>query len=113
LWARTRPFLDRATTAAAEAVGVRRLPEPEPERPTLESLCAALRRLDVEIAQLRVSDKRTPALFHRLQSATWAYDCVLCDACTAVGVSPPGSAPLTTVSRLEAEAGLVAAGVAW
>ena len=113
LRARLRPFLVLAARATAEAIGVRVLPEPEPDRPTLESLCAALHRLDGEIARLRVSDRRTPALFHRLQSATWAYDAVLCDACEAVGVHPPGCAPLTTVSRLEAEAGLVAAGVAW
>jgi hypothetical protein len=111
--ARLRPFLDRATRAGAEAIGVRVLPAPEPERPTLESLCTALHRLDVEIARLQVSDKRTPALFHRLQSATWAYDAVLCDLCEAVGIARPGSAPLDALARLEAEADVVAAGVAW
>jgi hypothetical protein len=89
------------------------LPPPEPVRPPLETLCAALHRLDSEIALLRISDKRTPALFHRLQSATLAYDSMLCDMCQAVGVCPPGPAPYTAIARLEVEAGLAAAGVDW
>ena len=111
--ARVRHQLARHALAAVEAFGVRRVPPVPPPGPSLESLCAALHRLDDEIARLRVSDSRTPALFHRLQSATWAYDLVLCDTCRAVGVPAPGPAPFSAIRRLEAEAGLVAAGVAW
>jgi len=111
--AHTGRLLLRVATAALPAVGVRILPAPEPPRPALESLCAALHRLDTEIARLRISDKRTPALFYRLQSATLAYDWVLCDTCQAVGLRPPGPAPYSAVDRLEVEAGLAAAGVDW
>lgn len=111
--ARSGQLFARIGQAALRAAGVRVLPPPDPVRPPLESLCAALHRLDSEIARLRVSDKRTPALFYRLQSATLAYDWVLCDACQAVGVHPPGPAPYSAIARLEVEAGLAAAGVDW
>lgn len=79
----------------------------------IERLCQSLHRLDVEIDHLRHCDRRTPALYHRLRSATLAYDAVLRDACRALGVPPPGPLPYSDVARLEAEAGLAAAGLDW
>ncbi|MFC6008103.1 hypothetical protein [Angustibacter luteus] len=111
--ARSGQLLTRVGAASLSALGARVVPLPSPVPPSLQHLCATLHRLDDEIARLRVSDRRTPALFHRLQSATRAYDLVLCDTCRAVGVLPPGEAPFNAVARLEIEAGLAAAGVDW
>jgi len=100
--------------AALEAWGVRVVPpDPPPSALPIERLCESLHRLDVEIDHLRHCDRRTPALFHRLHSATLAYDAVLRDACRALGVPPPGPLPYSDVARLEAEAGLAAAGLDW
>jgi len=79
----------------------------------LQRICADLRRLDSELAQLLVSDPRTPALFHRLQAVSWAYDGALRDACSALGVPAPDHAPFGQTERLRTEAELTAAGLRW
>jgi hypothetical protein len=101
--------------AAAAAAGVRRVPPPAPRAaPGYEDLTARLHRLDVEIATLARSDRRTPALYHRLLATSLAYDAALREACAVVGVSVPGGPPpYDSVARLQAEAGLNAAGLHW
>jgi hypothetical protein len=79
----------------------------------LSRICADLHRLDLEIARLMVSDRRTPALYHRLRSASLAYDATLDEACRTLGVQVDGAPPFEGVVRIEAEAGLAAAGLAW
>ncbi|GAB3590413.1 hypothetical protein GCM10027446_05080 [Angustibacter peucedani] len=111
--ARTGPLARRAGRAALHAVGVRRVLPPDPAVEQLHDLRASLHRLDVEIARLRACDPRTPALYHRLLSATLAYDAVLRDACRMLGVEPPQTPPFNPVDRLAAEAGLAAAGLRW
>jgi len=104
-----------AAVAGAAAAGVRRVPPPPPPPPPgFDELCARLHRLDVEIAKLSRSDRRTPALYHRLLATSLAYDGALRETCAIMGVAVPGGAPpLDSVSRLEAEAGLNAAGLHW
>jgi hypothetical protein len=100
--------------AAAAAAGIRRVPPPPPRTPGYEDLTARLHRLDVEIAKLALSDRRTPALYHRLLATSLAYDAALREACAVVGVSVPGGPPpYDSVARLQAEAGLNAAGLHW
>jgi hypothetical protein len=101
--------------AAAAAAGIRRVPPPPPPPPPgYEDLTARLHRLDVEIARLARSDRRTPALYHRLLAVSLAYDAALREACAVVGVSVPGGPPpYDSVARLQAEAGLNAAGLHW
>jgi hypothetical protein len=100
--------------AAAAAAGIRRVPPPPPRVPGYEDLTARLHRLDVEIAKLARSDRRTPALYHRLLATSLAYDAALREACAVVGVSVPGGPPpYDSVARLQAEAGLNAAGLHW
>lgn len=100
--------------AAAAAAGIRRVPPPPPRTPGFEELTARLHRLDVEIAKLALSDRRTPALYHRLLATSLAYDALLREACAVVGVSVPGGPPpYDSVARLQAEAGLNAAGLHW
>jgi hypothetical protein len=60
-----------------------------------------------------VSDRRTPALYHRLRAASLAYDATLRDACSALGVEVTGAPPFDGVVRIEVEAGLAAAGLSW
>lgn len=111
--ARTRITIARAGRAVLVAAGVRRLPAPDVGAERLEALRSSLRRLDVELARLRTLDPRTPALYHRLLATTLAYDAVLCDACRMLDVEPPPPPPFSPVTRLEAEAGLAAAGLRW
>jgi len=100
--------------AAAAALGVRRIPPPPPPAPAFEDLTARLHRLDVEIARLARSDRRTPALYHRLLATSLAYDAALREACAIMGVEVPGGPPpYDSLVRLEAEAGLNAAGLHW
>jgi hypothetical protein len=101
--------------AGAAAFGVRRVPPPPPPRSQdFEDLTARLHRLDVEIARLARSDRRTPALYHRLLATSLAYDAALREACAIMGVAVPGGPPpYDSVARLEAEAGLNAAGLHW
>ena len=101
--------------AGAAAAGVRRVPPPPPPpRPDYSDLCARLHRLDVEIARLARSDGRTPALYHRLLATSLAYDGALRETCAIMGVDVPGGPPpYDSVARLEAEAGLNAAGLHW
>jgi hypothetical protein len=101
--------------AAAAALGVRRIPPPPaPPQPAFEDLTARLHRLDVEIARLARSDRRTPALYHRLLATSLAYDAALREACAIMGVEVPGGPPpYDSLARLEAEAGLNAAGLHW
>jgi hypothetical protein len=101
--------------AGVSAAGVRRVPPPPPPRsPGFEDLTARLHRLDVEIAKLARSDRRTPALYHRLLATSLAYDAALREACAIMGVAVPGGTPpYDSVARLQAEAGLNAAGLHW
>jgi hypothetical protein len=101
--------------AAAAALGVRRIPPPPPpSTQAFEDLTARLHRLDVEIARLARSDRRTPALYHRLLATSLAYDAALREACAIMGVEVPGGPPpYDSLVRLEAEAGLNAAGLHW
>jgi hypothetical protein len=101
--------------AGAAAAGVRRAPPPPPPpTPGYDQLCAQLHRLDVEIARLARSDGRTPALYHRLLATSLAYDAALREACAIMGVAVPGGPPpYDSVARLQAEAGLNAAGLHW
>jgi hypothetical protein len=111
--ARRRRVLGRAGRALAYALGVRPVARPDPALETLARLCADLHRLDLEIARLMLSDRRTPALYHRLRSASLAYDAALRDACRALHVEVDGAPPFDGVVRIEAEAGLAAAGLSW
>ena len=116
-WDRARWWrvLVTALAAAAAAAGVRRVPPPPPPRSQdFEDLTARLHRLDVEIARLARSDRRTPALYHRLLATSLAYDGALREACAIMGVAVPGGPPpYDSVARLQAEAGLNAAGLHW
>ncbi len=103
----------RAGRALAIAIGVRPVVRPDPALVELARICADLHRLDLEIARLMVSDRRTPALYHRLRSASLAYDAALRDACRALGVEVAGAPPFDGAVRIEAEAGLAAAGLTW
>ncbi len=111
--ARTRQLLARVGRAGLHACGVRVLPPPDPTTERLLALRLSLRRLDREMARLRQCDRRTPALYHRLLSTTLAYDAVLREACRTLGLQPPEPLPYTPIARLEAEAGLEAAGLRW
>ncbi len=111
--ARTGAVLARVGRAALVAVGVRRLPPPDLGAERIQALRISLQRLDAELARLRCGDPRTPALYHRLVSTTLAYDAVLRDACRMLDVEPVDSPPFSPVTRLEAEAGLAAAGLHW
>jgi len=100
--------------AGAAAAGVRRIPPPPPPPPAYDELCARLHRLDVEIARLARSDGRTPALYQRLLATSLAYDGALRETCAIMGVAVPGGPPpFDSVARLQAEAGLNAAGLHW
>jgi hypothetical protein len=108
-----RRVLWRAGRALAYAVGVRPVVREDPALETLRRICDDLHRLDLEIARLMVSDRRTPALYHRLRAASLAYDATLRDACSAVGVEIEGAPPFDGPVRIEVEAGLAAAGLSW
>jgi hypothetical protein len=113
-WRAVVSALGTALVAAAAAAGVRRVPPTLPAPPGYEDLTARLHRLDVEIATLARSDRRTPALYHRLLAVSLAYDAALREACAIMGVSVPGGPPpYDSVARLQAEAGLNAAGLHW
>jgi hypothetical protein len=103
----------RAAQAALEALGLRRLDPPGPDVDRFIVLCASLHRLDLEIARLRASDRRTPALYHRLSSASLAYDAVLRETGEVIGLPVPPAVPFEPAARLEVEAALAAAGVWW
>jgi len=111
--ARPGRVLWRAGRALAYAVGVRPVVREDPALETLRRLCDDLHRLDLEIARLMVSDRRTPALYHRLRAASLAYDATLRDACGAVGVELESAPPFDGAVRIEVEAGLSAAGLSW
>ena len=113
--ARLSRALVAGLAAAAAALGVRRIPPPPPPPPpSFEVITARLHRLDVEIARLSRSDGRTPALYQRLLAASLAYDAALREACAVMGVEMPGGTPpYDSLARLEAEAGLNAAGLHW
>jgi len=110
----TRAF-GAGLAAGAASFGIRRVPPPPPPRPQgYEDLTARLHRLDAEIARLARSDRRTPALYHRLLATSLAYDAALREACAIMGVAVPGGPPpYDSVARLQAEAGLNAAGLHW
>lgn len=103
----------RAGRALAFAIGARPVVRPDPALVELSRICADLHRLDLEIARLMMSDRRTPALYHRLRSASLAYDAALRDACCALGVEVIGAPPFDGAVRIGAEAGLAAAGLSW
>ena len=113
--ARWTRALGTGLSAGAAAFGIRRVPPPPPPRAQgYEDLTARLHRLDVEIARLARSDRRTPALYHRLLATSLAYDAALREACAIMGVAVPGGPPpYDSVARLQAEAGLNAAGLHW
>jgi hypothetical protein len=111
--ARRGRVLWRAGRALAIAFGVRPVVPPDPVLETLTRVCADLHRLDLEIARLMRSDRRTPALYHRLRAASLAYDGALRDACRTLGVELDAAPPFDGAVRLEAEAGLAAAGLSW
>ena len=85
---------------------------PQPTGPSLERICADLHRLDHERAWL-LADPGVPALYHRLQAVSWAYDHALRDACTALGLPAPEHNPLGHAERIATEAELSAAGLRW
>lgn len=111
--ARRGRVLRRAGRAFVVAIGVRPVVRPDPAVETVNRLCADLHRLDMEIARLLVSDCRTPALYHRLRSASLAYDATLRDACRVLGVDVSGAPPFDGPVRIEAEASLAATGLSW
>jgi hypothetical protein len=111
--ARRGRVLGRAGRALAYAIGFRPVVRPDPAIETLARIREDLHRLDLEIARLMVSDRRTPALYHRLRSASLAYDAALRDACRALGVEVDGAPPFDGAVRIEVEAGLAAAGLSW
>lgn len=111
--ARARGVAARAVRAAVVAAGVRRLPPPDLDAERIQALRSSLHRLDRELARLRTCDPRTPALYHRLLSTTLAYDAVLRDACRMLDIEPQEPPPFSPVARLQAEAGLAAAGLRW
>lgn len=104
--------LRRAVTAAGLALGVRPVPPPPP-RLDLELLCAHLHRLNGELARLVRADPSPPALYLRLSAASLAYDAVLRDACSSLGLGEPGPPPFDGAARLEVEAVLSVAGLRW
>jgi hypothetical protein len=108
-----RRVFRRAGRALAFAVGVRPVVREDPALETLRRICDDLHRLDLEIARLLLSDGRTPALFHRLRAASLAYDAALRDACRTLGLELESAPPFDGFVRLEAEAGLAAAGLSW
>jgi len=111
--ARPGRVLWRAARALVVAVGVRPVVRPDPVLETLGRLCDDLHRLDLEINRLMLSDRRTPALYHRLRAASLAYDATLRDACSAVGVEVASPPPFDGAVRIEVEADLAAAGLSW
>lgn len=111
--ARTGAVVARLGRAALWAVGVRHLPPPDVGAERIQALRDSLQRLDAELARLRSCDPRTPALYHRLTSTTLAYDAVLRDACRMLDIELADPLPYNAVVRLEAEAGLAAAGLRW
>jgi hypothetical protein len=111
--ARRGRVLRRAGWAVAYAIGFRPVVRPDPAVETLARIQEDLHRLDLEIARLMVSDRRTPALYHRLRSASLAYDAALRDACCALGVEVQVEPPFDGAARIEVEADLAAAGLFW
>ena len=85
-------------------------PAPPAHRST-ERLVADLRRLSAEHRQVHGGDG--PGRAARLRTLALAYDDVLCAGCEALGVAPPGRAPLSASARLQAEAALCARGLLW
>jgi hypothetical protein len=98
--------------AVGVALGVRRIHRQPPE-PPIEVISARLRRLDAERARLLVAQPQPPALCCRLIATSHAYDGVLRDACTALGIEDPGPPMLDSVVRVQTEAALSAAGLRW
>lgn len=111
--ARRLSTVRRAGRALALAIGARPVVRPDPVLAELSRICADLHRLDLEIVRLMMSDRRTPALYHRLRSASLAYDAALHDACRVLGVEVAGAPPFDGAVRIEVEAGLAAAGLSW
>jgi hypothetical protein len=103
-------FALRVLPAAGRVVGARRRREAAPAGPPLESLVADLRRLRRHLTGPPPRNKV------RRAALVAAYDDVLLDVCRAVGVDVPPLADATgaerAFARLQAEAGVEAAGIA-
>ncbi|WP_336921390.1 hypothetical protein [Aquipuribacter sp. SD81] len=86
---------------------------PAPTAPPLHRLVADLHRLEREAERL-LSDETVLARGQKLLAVRTAYDLVLLDACSAVGVPAPRQrAPLTSSERLLTTVELSRAGLAW
>lgn len=88
----------------------RRIP-PHPTTLPIERLVADLRRLSEEQDWVRRAD--VPARRSRLTAIELAYDDILLDCCTALGLDLPGTSPLSRRQRLDIEAALMRAGLRW
>lgn len=84
---------------------------PESDNVSVEQLAADLRRLAALLERTRRLDE--PAMMERLRAAALAYDWVLLSACRTLDVPAPGTAPLDSMARLQAEAALAAQGLDW
>jgi hypothetical protein len=96
---------DGKRPAASAAPGLPR------DHPSLQQLVADLQRLEDEYRRIEHSD--LPAKVHRLQAVSMAYDDVLCECCSALGLPPPAERPLRSIDRLEAQVELARHGLTW
>ncbi len=110
----TAAMLGHLGWAARLAVGAWRRVRPRPpesDNVSVEQLAADLRRLAALLERTRRLDE--PAMMERLRAAALAYDWVLLSACRTLDVPVPGTAPLDSMARLQAEAALAAQGLDW
>ncbi len=85
---------------------------PMPRRgQSVERLVADLTRLERDFRRLDASD--APNKMMRLRALSLAYDDVLCECCTALGLPAPQSRPLDSVDRMQTECDLVRHGLTW
>lgn len=81
------------------------------DRPALESLVADLQRLEQQYQ--RIDADNPPAKMQRLTAVSLAYDDVLGECCSALGLPPPTERPLSSGQRLLTESELALRGLTW
>ena len=102
--------LDRVVRTGPSSRWSRRRPSPPAGRP-LDRLVQDLRRLEADYRRIEGADQ--PGRSRRLRAVGLAYDDTLRACCRSVGLSEPGTPPLSPVHRLETEAALAQCGVTW
>lgn len=81
------------------------------DRPSLETLVADLQRLELQYQ--RINATNPPAKMQRLRAVSLAYDDVLGECCSALGLPPPLERPLSAAQRLITESELALRGLTW